>query len=314
MGEYVGVDVSKKWLDVVVESKGEPWRVSNDAIGIATVVERLSAMATERIVVEATGGWEREVVAGLYLAGLPVAMVNPGRVRFFARSLGQRAKTDQIDAALLATFGRLTQPLLTRLPSAQEEALQELVTRRRQVVDMLTMEKNRRHTVRPAGQARLDKHIQWLEQEAGQLQAEIEALLRQLPEMNAKYELLLTAPGVGLVTSATLLADLPELGQLSRQEVAALAGLAPYNNDSGARRGQRSIAGGRAAVRKAMYMATVSALKCNPVIRDYKQHLCAQGKPTKVAIVACMRKFLTMLNAMIRDQRPWLDFAPTPCP
>lgn len=303
--EYVGIDVSKARLDVAIESTGEYWQLTADEAGIRELGNRLSGMTLGRVVVEATGGQERRLVAELYQAGLPVSQVNPRRVRAFARALGRLAKTDRIDALVLATFGRMTEPLLTLLPSEQEEELAVLVTRRRQVVDMLTAEKNRLGTVRPTGRERLEKHIRWLEEEAAALQGEIDSLLRDVPELEAKNDILRSAPGVGPVLTTTLLAELPELGRLNRKQIAALVGVAPFNRDSGTRRGQKRVAGGRAQVRSVLYMATVSALKCNPVIKAFKARLCENGKPSKVAIVACMRKFLTILNAMVRDQRPW---------
>lgn len=304
---YVGVDVSKAWLDIAVEPLGQAWRVANDEAGIGCVVAQLAGQMVERIVVEATGGQERLLVAELYQAGLPVALVNPRRVRHLARALGILAKTDRIDAAVLATFGRLTEPLLTRLPSEQEELLSTLVTRRREVVAMRTTEENRLRLAKPAARGWLEKHIRWLDEQEAELRRDIEALIRQAPGLEDKHALLCTVPGVGLILSATLLSQLPELGQLTRRKVAALVGVAPFNRDSGARRGQRHVAGGRDAVRTVLYMATVSALKCNPVIIAFKRRLVAQGKPTRVAIVACMRKLLTILNAMLRDQRPWSD-------
>lgn len=304
---YVGVDVSKARLDIAVEPSGEQWSVGNDPAGIGCLVGRLQAEVVGRIVVEATGGQERLLVAELYQAGLPVALVNPKRVRHFARALGRLAKTDRIDAVVLAGFGRLTEPLLVRLPSEQEEALATLVTRRREVVDMRTAEENRLRLAKPAGRARLEKHIRWLNEEEAELRSEIERLVQATPELDDKHTLLCSVPGVGLILSATLLSRLPELGQLTRRKVASLVGVAPFNRDSGPRRGQRRIAGGRDAVRAVLYMATVSALKCNPVIIAFKRRLMAQGKSSKVAIVACMRKLLTILNAMVRDQRPWFD-------
>jgi transposase len=301
----VGIDVSKTRLDIAVAPQGEVWQAANDEAGIASVVARLDSWRVGRVVVEATGGQERLLVVELYHAGLPVALVNPKRVRNFARALGRLAKTDRLDAEVLAVFGQMTQPLLTTLPSEQEEALSVLVTRRRQVIEMLTAEKNRLKTVKPGGRTRLEKHIGWLEDEVRALTEEIEELFRRNPPLEDKYDLLGSVPGVGLILTATLLAELPELGQLSRQEVAALVGVAPFNRDSGAKRGQRRIASGRAAVRTVLYMATISALKCNPVIRSFKAQLVARGKPPKVAIVACMRKLLTILNAILRDRRPW---------
>lgn len=303
--EYVGIDVSKTRLDVAVESTGACWQVAADEAGIGDLISRLSGMRLGRVVVEATGGQESLLVAELYQAGLPVWQVNPKRVRAFARALGRLAKTDRIDALVLAAFGRMTEPLLTQLPSEQEEALATLVTRRRQVIDMLTAEKNRLGTVKPAGRARLEKHIHWLEEEAAELQREVDDLLQNAVEFETKSDLLRSAPGVGPVLTATLLAQLPELGRLNRKEIAALVGVAPFNQDSGSRRGKRRVAGGRAEVRTVLYMATISALKCNPVIKSFKERLTDQGKASKVAIVACMRKFLTILNAMVRDNKPW---------
>jgi transposase len=288
--EYVGIDVSKSRLDIAVESTGECWQVTADEVGIGDLVSRLSGMTLGRVVVEATGGQESLLVAELYQAGLPVSKV---------------AKTDRIDALVLATFGRVTEPLLTQLPSEQEEALAMRVTRRRQVIDMLTAENNRLGTVKPAGRARLEKHIRWLEEEAAELQREILDLLQNQAEFEAKSDLLRSAPGVGPVLTATLLAQLPELGRLNRKQIAALVGVAPFNQDSGSKRRKRRVAAGRAEVRTVLYMATISALKCNPVIKSFKQRLTDLGKPSKVAIVACMRKFLTILNAMVRDNKPW---------
>lgn len=304
--EYVGVDVSKGVLEIAVESSGAYWQVANSESGIGRLVKRLTEMSVGCIVVEATGGQERLLVAELYQAGLPVALVNPKRVRNFARAVGRLAKTDRIDALVLATFGRMTEPLLTQLPGEQEAALAGLVTRRRQVVDMRTAEQNRLGTTPAAGRERLEKHIRWLDEEAEDLRREIEELIRQVPELEDKHDILCSVPGVGLILSATLLSELPELGRLNRKEVAALVGVAPFNRDSGSSKGRRRISGGREPVRTVLYMATVSSLKCNPVMKSFKAHLVAQGKPSKVAIVACMRKLLTILNAMLRDHRPWM--------
>ena len=303
--EYIGVDVSKARLDVAIESTGQTWAVANDEVGIASLIVRLSKLNLGRIVVEATGGQERLLV--------PVALVNPRWVRDFARATRRLAKTDKLDAQLLAHFGLKTEPALTQLPSEAERTLEAFVTRRRQIIDMLTAEKNRLGTVPPAARDRLTEHIGWLEREAADLLAEIEALIHKVPALEDKGHLLRTTPGVGPVLTATLLSELPELGRLDRRQIASLVGLAPFNCDSGKKRGHRHVADGRAEVRSVLYMATISALKCNPVIRRFKQRLCAQGKPTKVAITACMRKFLTILNAMLRDQRPWsADFTAAP--
>ena len=288
MSEYVGVDVSKKRLDVAIALSGEQLQVDNNPAGVAQLVAWLSPRTLTRIVVEASGGWERPVLDGLWLAELPVARVNPGWVRYFARGLGRQAKTDTIDAALLAEYGRLAGPRLTERPSEPVALLEGLVNRRRQLVDMLTQEKNRRHTLPPASGDSLERHIRFLEQEADQLKTQIEALIERTPELKQRSDLLRTAPGVGLIAVATFLARLPELGHVNRRRIAALVGVAPYNDDSGGRGKPRRIAGGRADVRTVLYMITICAIRCNPVIRAFYQHLRAQGKPGKgVSGIVC---------------------------
>jgi transposase len=305
--EYVGVDVSKTRLDIAFESRKEQWAVKNDEAGIRDLLERLSEMTLGRVVIEATGGQERLLLAELCQAGLPVSLVNPKRVRHFARGMGHLAKTDRIDALVLARFGHVTQPLLTQLPSDQEELLSALVTRRRQIIEMLTAEKNRLGTAKPAARADLAEHIDWLEKRKAELTQKIDDLLAEVQDLESKSELLQSAPGIGLVTTGTLLAELPELGRLNRKQIAALVGVAPFNHDSGFWRGRRACLGGRTSVRMALYMATLSAIRYNSPIRAFYLRLKNNGKPAKVAIVAAMRKFLTILNAMVRDNRPWSD-------
>lgn len=310
--EYVGVDVSKARLDVAVEGTGECWSVANDETGVGDLIVRLSRLALGRVVVEATGGQERLLVERLSDAGMPVALVNPKQVRHLARGLGRRAKTDRIDALVLARFGQVTQPRLYIRLSDQEEELAALVERRQQLVDDLTAEKNRLGTARPAARESLEAHIRWLEQEVESLRRQIEALLQQTADLKSKSVLLQSTPGVGLITSGTFLAALPELGRLNRKQAAALVGVAPFSHDSGSTRGLRYCSGGRASVRTALYMATLSAIRCNPLIRDFYTQLKNRGKPSKVALVACMRKLLTILNAMIRDNKPWMSQALAP--
>lgn len=305
--EFVGVDVSKSRLDVAIESSGECWHVANAEAGINDLIVRLKRMTLGRVVVEATGGQERLLVESLSAAGLPVSLVNPKQVRHFARGLGRRAKTDRIDALVLARFGQVTQPILYLRLSDQEEDLAALVDRRQQLVDDLTAEKNRLGTARPAARESLEAHIRWLEQEVESLRRQIEDLLQQTADLKSKDEILQSTPGVGLITSVTFLAALPELGRLNRKQAAALVGVAPFNHDSGATYGARYCSGGRASVRTALYMATLSAIRCNPLIRDHYTQLKDRGKPSKVALVACMRKLLTILNAMIRDNKRWMN-------
>jgi len=304
---YVGIDVSKRQLDTAVDQEGAFWQSANDDKGIAVTVARLKECQPTLIVVESTGGLEIRLLTALYEAKLPFCRVHPGRVREFARSTGLLAKTDRLDARLLARFGEAIQPPVTSLPGKDEQRLSALLIRRRQVVDMLTAEKNRLGTAPATTQDRISDHILWLQEERKQLDEEIEQFIDQTPTFRHKQEILQSTPGIGPVTSAILLADLPELGQLSRQKVAALVGVAPFNNDSGPRRGKRRVKGGRAAIRSTLYMATLSSIQYNSVIQSFYQRLVKRGKEKKVAIVACMRKLLTILNAMIRDNKLWIS-------
>jgi transposase len=302
---FVGIDVSKAWLDIAVHEKEETFRVSNEEVGIAGLVKRLKKLKASLIVLEPTGGFEMLVVAELTHAGLPAAVVNAKRVRDFARATGQIAKTDKLDAKVLAHFAAAVRPAVRSLRTEQEEQLTALMTRRRQVIDMLTVEKNRLVTVRANMRTEIEAHIHWLSNSLKELDQEIEEYVESLPMWKEKDALLQSVPGVGRVSSATLLGMLPELGLLNRQEIAALVGVAPVNKDRGRKRGRRRVYGGRADVRSVLYMAALSAKKFNPVIRKFYERLIQHGKEKKVALTACMRKLLVILNAMLRSNQPW---------
>jgi len=254
---------------------------------------------------EATGGFEMLLVAKLANAGLPVVVSNPRRVRAFARSTGRLAKTDKLDAKLLAHFAAAVRPPVRTLPSEEEEQLTGLLARRRQIVDMLTVEKNRLHTVRPALRSDIEEHIAWLQEKLSKLDEEIDQFVQATPLWKEKDAILRSVPGVGRVTSTTLLGMLPELGKLNRQQIAALVGVAPVNKDSGRKQGKRRVYGGRADVRSVLYMAALAASKFNPVIKKFYERLIKQGKEKKVALTACMRKLLVILNVMMRTLEPW---------
>jgi transposase len=302
---YVGVDVAKARLDVAVDEAGTTWTAQNAPAGIAATVRQLQALPATLVVVESTGGLERPLLEALYAAGVPVALVNPSRVKGFAKALGLLAKTDKLDARVLARFAAAVKPAPIQLPSAETQQLAAWMGRRQQLLEMLTAEKNRRATMPSPLQERLESHIAWLEEELQELNALIQTLIQQRPEFQAKDDLLQSVPGIGPTTAAILLADLPELGRLDRKAIAALVGVAPFSRDSGQHQGKRWVQGGRSAVRNILYMATLTAIKYNPRIRAFHQQLTARGKAAKVAIVACMHKLLTYLNAMLRDMRPW---------
>jgi transposase len=302
---FVGIDVSKAWLDIAVHEKEETFRASNDEIGIAGLVKRLKKLKAGLIVLEPTGGFEMLAGAQLSQAGLPMAVVNAKRVRDFARATGQIAKTDKLDAKVLAHFAAAVRPAIRSLRTEQEEQVTALMTRRRQVIDILTVEKNRLVTVRAKMRTAIEAHLQWLSSHLKELDEEIEEFVKSLPVWKDKDALLQSVPGVGRVTSATLLALLPELGLLNRQEIAALVGVAPLNKDSGKKRGRRRVYGGRADVRSVLYMAALSAKKFNPVIRRFYERLIQHGKEKKAALTACMRKLLVILNAMLRSNQSW---------
>ena len=301
----IGIDVSKDWLDIVAIPSGETWRTENIKEKMDVLIEKLETLKPERIVIEATGGYERLVTTKLYLARLPVCRVNPRRVRYFARSIGQLAKNDKLDAKMLARFGEVVQPALTQLPSEQEQLLSALLTRREQLLAILVAEKNRLGIAPTKVRPSLKEHITWLKNQLKQLDKEVDAFINDTPDLKEKDDLLLEVQGVGKKTAAKLIADVPELGACDRKQIAALIGTAPYDHDSGYKKGQRAISGGRPDVRSVLYMATLVATRFNPVIKVFYQRLLKAGKKKKVAIVACMRKLLTILNAIIRDRKHW---------
>lgn len=302
---FIGIDVAKAYLDIALHASTRTWQVENSEGGLATLVPQLQALQPTLIVLEASGGFELVVVVALAAALLPVVVTNPRRVRNFARATGRLAKTDKLDAQMLAHFAAALRPEIRPLPSADEDYLTALLTRRRQLVDMLTMEQNRLHTVRVALRHAIEAHLEWLRTDLAKLDAEIEDFIHGSPLWSDKDALLQSVPGVGPVTASTMVALLPELGTLNRQENAALVGLAPIAKESGKKQGKRRIFGGRAPVRSVLYMATLSARKHNPVIKKFYEHLFAQGKEKKVALIACMRKLLVIFNAMLRTQQPW---------
>lgn len=302
---YVGIDVSKGHLDVARHDEEDVWRVGNDEAGIEELVGRLVELSPELVVLEATGGFEMPAAAALAARDVPVVIANPRQARDFAKSAGRLAKTDTIDAQGLALFAERVRPQVRELPSEEARALGALVSRRRQIIDMITAEKNRLGFALKPVQKGIAKHIRWLERQLADVDSDLDSLLRSSPVWAAKRDLLQTVPGVGPNLSRVLIAELPELGQLSHREIAALVGVAPFARDSGVFRGKRMIWGGRAPVRSALFLSTWSAARWNPVIRIFYERLRAKGKPPKVAQVACMRKLLTILNAMVRDERPW---------
>jgi transposase len=297
---FIGIDVAKAQLDIAVRPTGEGWSVPRVDEMIEQLTERLLALQPALIVLEATGGLEVSVTAILAAAGLPVAVVNPRQVRDFARAVGRLAKTDALDAQVLAHFAEAVRPAPRALPDEQTRILSALLARRRQVIGMLTAEKNRLGTVPKVLHPRLRAHIAWLEREIQEIEEELGGQLRTSPVWRAKESLLRQVKGVGPVLTVTLLADLPQLGRLNRKEIAALVGIAPLNRDSGTHRGTRMVWGGRARVRSVLYMATLAATRSHPVIKVFYHRLVSAGKAEKVALVACMRKFLTILNAIMR--------------
>jgi transposase len=303
---FVGIDVSKAHLDVHLRPQAEAFRVPNDPDGFALLVERLAPLAPLGIVLEATGGLEVPAAAALAAAGLSPALVNPRQARDFARALGYLAKTDTIDAAVLAHFAEAVRPPARPLADEAARTFQALLLRRRQLIEMRVAEQNRLPTATaPAVRRNLQKHIDWLSRQVEQLDRDLAEAVQASPLWRAKEDLLRGVPGIGPTVARTLLAELPELGTLSRRQIAALAGLAPRNRDSGMYRGRRTIGGGRAGVRSALYMASLSAARYNPVLRHFRDRLRAGGKLAKVVLVAVARKLLAIVNAMLRDGRPW---------
>lgn len=302
----VGIDVSKDRLDIHVLPSGQGFALANDDAGVRELCARLGRLRPERVALEATGGLETLSVAALSGAGLPVVVVNPAQVRAFAGALGQRAKTDALDAAVIAAFVLATRPQLRPLPDAEARALADLVARRRQIVQMIVAEENRARTAAAReAQKSIKRLLAALKRELESLDADMDDHIRKSPLWRVKEKLLTSMTGVGPTVARTLIAELPELGRLDRRQIAALAGLAPFTRQSGQWRGKSFIGGGRASVRAALFMAALVAARHNPVLKAFRDRLVAAGKPKIVAIVATMRKLLTILNAMIRDQKPW---------
>jgi transposase len=301
----VGIDVAKDWFDVAVLGEKRTKQVASTKKGIRDLVRWMSPLRPQLIVVEASGGYEEALVLALFEAGLPVALVSPQRVRQYARARGRLAKTDPLDAQLLAEYGQAIQPRLFVGKREERKQLSALVGRRNQLNALLQAEKNRRRGQTGVVRSSLEKVIACLEAELQQMDQEIQALLQEHSDLQSQENLLRSAKSIGRVTAATLLADLPELGQLDRQEIAALVGVAPINSDTGKKRGYRKTKGGRPAVRRTLYMATLSGIRHNPVLKPHYEQLRKRGKEKKVAMTACMRKMLVILNAMIRDQQPF---------
>lgn len=305
MAEYVGIDVSGDSLDVCSLPSRQRHTVANDDTGIAALIEQLRQNLPALVVLEATGGLERQVVAALGTAQIPTVLVNPREARDFARATKRLAKTDRIDAEVLADFGLKLQPEIRPLPDAATAELEALVSRRRQLVEMVVVEKNRLSRCTSKVKPGIEKHIRWLQQQVERIESELDDAIKQSPLWRAKDKLLQSIPGVGPIVSRTLLAEMPELGMLSRGQAASLAGLAPFNVDSGKMRGQRHIWGGRAGVRVALYQAALVASRYNPVIRKMYQRLISNGRPKKVALIACARKLLLIANNLTRTNTPW---------
>ena len=302
---FVGLDVAKDHIDVSVRPSGERWQATQTEDGLADLVTRVAALTPERVVLEATGGYETAVTTALAVAHVPVVVVNPRQVRDFAKAIGQLAKTDAIDAAVLALFAERVRPDVRPFPDDAHHELVALVTRRRQLLEMLTAERNRLALARRSVRASVQQHVRWLERRVQDTDRDLSATIQRSPLWRTTDDLLRSVPGVGPITARMLIALLPELGALSRREIASLVGVAPLNRDSGHHRGRRVIWGGRATVRAPLYMATLVATRRNPIIRVFYQRLRAAGKPALVALVASMRKLLTILNAMVKHQQSW---------
>jgi transposase len=303
---WIGIDVSKQWLEVAVHQSDYHFRCPNNRSKFPGLLAELITLRPARIVLEATGGLERPLLQVLQSAGLPVVMVNPRQVRDFAKALGHLAKTDRLDARVLAHFAWSIKPPLRPLKTTEDSELDALMGRRNQLGDILVAEKNRRGSAATeAARADIEAHIEWLEQRLKALDKQLKDQLKHCAAWQQKDQLLQSVAGIGFVTSVSLLADCPELGQLNRHQIAKLAGVAPLNRDSGKQRGTRHIFAGRAQLRAKLYMATLTAVRCNPVIKAFYQQLIARNKLKKVALVACMRKLLTIINAMVRDNKPW---------
>lgn len=302
-GVVVGIDVSKDWLDVAMGS--ESLRFGNEAEGIAELTRRVRTAGVQLVVMEATGGYETQAATAIAGAGLRLAVVNPRQVRDFAKATGRLAKNDRIDARVIAAFGVAVEPQIASLPDEQMQELQGLIARRSQLVGMRVQELNRLAMTPGALRKQLKAHIAWLDKALAEVNTDLTARLRTSPVWREKDELYRSMKGIGPISSGTLMAALPELGTLDRRSIAALVGVAPFNRDSGTLRGRRVIWGGRAPVRRVLYMAATTAIRSNPAIKDFYERLTARGKPHKVAMIACTRKMLTILNAMARTNTRW---------
>lgn len=307
---YVGIDVAKASIEVAVHQTEQRWGMSNDEAGITLAVTRIKGLAPEIVVLEATGGFELPLATALVVAKVPVAIVNPRQVRDFAKASGKLAKTDTLDAQVIAHFAAAVRPEPRPLADPQAEELSAILTRRHQLIGMLTAEKNRLHTAPKTVKEDIQTNIAWLEQKLVNIEGDLRRRIKDSPMWREKEDLLRGVPGVGPVLSATLLTGLPELGTLNRRKIAALVGVAPLNRDSGTLRGRRTVWGGRARVREPLYMAALVATRHNPVIRSFYQRLLAAGKAKKVALTACMRKLLVILNAMLKHRTIWY-YAPS---
>lgn len=307
---FIGIDVSKDQLDVAVRPSGEKAQFGNHDDGIDQLIQKIEPLRPTLIVLEATGSYHRLLLSRLVAGGLPTIAINPRQARDFARAMGRLAKTDAIDADVLSEFGEKIRPELRFITDEATQQLEAACTRRRQLVGMLSAEKNRLHSSPSSVRSQIKKHIQWLEKHIQDLESDLDRQIRSSPAWREKDDLLRSCKGIGPTTSHTMLACLPELGQLNRHEIAALVGVAPFNQDTGKYRGHRHVQGGRSDVRSVLYMATLAAIRHNPVIRKFHQRLITAGKLKKVAITACMRKLLVILNAIVRHNKPWnVDFA-----
>lgn len=302
---YAGIDVSKECLDLAVLPSGEKKRYSNDEAGITKLTAKLKKLSPVLVVMEPTGGLEMPLAAALTLESIKTAVVNARQVRDYARATGKLAKTDKIDALVMAEFASVIKPPVREFRDEETEEIKSIMSRRRQLLEMLTAEKNRLAIARKSLKSKILSHIEWLKKEIADIDADLRQRIEESPIWRVKDNLLQSIPGVGKVLSATLLAELPELGKLNRRQIAALVGVAPYNRDSGKMRGKRSVWGGRASVRSVLYMATLVSTRFNPVISSFYQRLLEKGKAKKVALVACMRRLLTIMNAILKTQKAW---------
>jgi len=302
---FIGIDVAKDHLDIAIRPDGKTWTIQNNESEINEFVDKIPEMNPELVVMEATGGLEANIASALSIAGIPVAVVNPRQVRDFAKSTGKLAKTDTLDAQVLAHFAEAVRPEPRYLSDEQSKQLKALTTRRRQIIEMIVSEKNRLRLCNKVTQTGIMEHIAWLEESLKKLDEELAYAIQNSPVWHEKDKLLQSVPGVGKITTSVLLASLPELGTLDRKKIAALVGVAPFNRDSGNMRGRRSVWGGRAQVRCALYMAALSATRNNPAIKKFYTRLILAGKPPKVAITACMRKLLVIMNSMIHYSNTW---------